>query len=70
MQSVKLNDSLAIVNRNLRSLCKDYEVEMEKGYFPYKFCTKETLFYYGKTPSIKYYNNITLEDYNLLYKDV
>ena len=70
IQSVKLQDSVAILPRDLRSLCKDYEVEVEKGLFPYNFCTKDTLFYIGKTPDISYYNNISQEDYNLLYKEV
>jgi len=70
IQSVRLQDSVAILPKDLRSLCKDYEVEVEKGLFPYNFCTKDTLFYTGKTPDISYYNNISQEDYNSLYKEV
>lgn len=70
IQSVKLQDSVAILPNDLRSLCKDYEVEEEKGLFPYSFCNKYTLFYIGKTPDISYYDNISQKDYDLLYKEV
>jgi hypothetical protein len=68
--SVTLQDSAAILPNSLRNLCKHYQVETQKGFFPYNFCTKNTLFYVGRTPNISYYNNIKQEDYKELYKDI
>ena len=70
VRTVKIQDSAAILPRNLRDLCKDYNVEIIKGYFPYDFTTKDTLFYIGKTPDINYYNEIEIKDYMDLYKEV
>ena len=67
---VKILDSVAILPRSLRDLCNDYKVDIAKSYFPYLFCTKDTLFYKGRTPDISYYNDITVEDYNNLYREV
>lgn len=69
-QTLTLKDSAAILPRDLRSLCKDFEVEIVKGFFPYNFCTKDTLFYTGKTPNITYYNSIPQETYDELYKEI
>lgn len=70
VRMVKILDSVAILPRSLRDLCKDYDVEISKSYFPYLFCTKDTLFYKGKTPDISYYKDISLEDYNSLCREV
>jgi DNA polymerase family B len=67
---VKIQDSAAILPRNLRDLCKDYKVEIVKSYFPYGFTNKNTLFYIGKTPDINYYDNIEIKEYMNLYKEV
>nr|AAO37819.1 DNA polymerase [Blumeria hordei] len=67
---VKISDSYTILPRSLRDLCKDFNVEIAKSYFPYLFCTKDTLFYKGKTPDISYYVNITNDDYQILYREV
>lgn len=68
IRKITLQDSIAIIPGNLRDLCKDYEVKYEKSYFPYTFCTRQTLFYKGNTPDISYYENIPVEEYNNLYK--
>lgn len=68
--NVTLQDSAAILPNTLRNLCKHYQVDTEKGFFPYDFCTKDTLFYIGKTPNIDYYNGITQEGYDSIYKDI
>ena len=70
LRTVKILDSVTILQRSLRDLCKDYNVEISKSYFPYLFCTKDTLFYIGKTPDISYYKDISIEDYNNLYREV
>lgn len=48
IHTVNIKDSVAILPRDLRSLCKDFEVETEKSFFPYNFCMKDSLFYVGK----------------------
>lgn len=70
VRTVKIQDSAAILPRKLRDLCKDYKVEIVKSYFPYDFTNKDTLFYIGKTPDIKYYVDIEIKDYMKLYKEV
>lgn len=42
---VIINDSLAILPGQLRQLGKDFEVEVQKTYFPYNFCRRDTVFY-------------------------
>jgi len=68
-RSIIIKDSFAILPSDLRTLCKNYNVDTKKGYFPYNFCTKNTLYYVGQTPNINYYNDITQEIYNTLIKD-
>ncbi len=46
VRSVKLLGSLAVLPKDLRSLCRDYQIEISKSYFPYLFCNKYTLFYF------------------------
>src|SRR6267378_427235 len=70
IRTVKIQDSAAILPRSLRDLCNDYKVDTVKSYFPYDFTTKNTLFYVGQTPDIHYYNDIKIEDYMNLYKDL
>jgi DNA polymerase type B, organellar and viral len=70
VRTVKIQDSAAILPRELRKLCKDYNVDIVKSYFPYDFTNKNTLFYIGKTPDMKYYNEIEIKDYMDLYKEI
>jgi hypothetical protein len=66
IRKVKILDSYCVLPSCLRKLCKDYKVEVSKGYFPYKFSSEKTLFYIGKTPDISYYNNIPIDMYKHL----
>jgi hypothetical protein len=68
-RSVTIMDSLAILPRSLRDLCRDYKVENPKSYFPYEFSIDNNLFYIGKTPSINYYVDIPESEYNNLVKE-
>jgi hypothetical protein len=70
IRRVKIHDSATILTNNLRDLCEAYGVEIGKSFFPYEFCNKDTLFYIGSTPDIKFYNNIPYEEYKSLYKEV
>lgn len=70
IRTIKLHDSAAILANTLADLCKSYGIKNKKGNFPYIFCNEDTLFYVGSTPDIKFYNNISKEQYKLLYKEV
>lgn len=69
VRTLKLQDSLAILPKSLKDLCEDYNTVISKGLLPYTFCKKDTLFYLGKTPTISYYEDIKVEQYNSLYKE-
>lgn len=66
-----IRDSLGILTDSLRNLCKSYGVDksIEKGDFPHDFANENTLFYIGKTPKYKYYEDLDKEIYNESKKD-
>src|SRR5271156_660750 len=61
-------DSYLILPSSLRKLAINFNVE-NKGVFPYAFVNyiNIPLDYIGIVPDIKYFNNISLEDYNQYY---
>lgn len=63
---ITILDSLAMLTSKLITLGKDFEVTCLKSKFPYSFMTEDTLFYQGNTPDISYYEDISLDEYNLL----
>lgn len=67
--SVKLLDSLLLLNKSLRTLAIDFNCKITKGYFPYEFVSAGTLNYIGVTPEIKYFNDISIENYNKINID-
>ncbi len=55
---------------SLRDLCKAYEVNITKSFFPYSFVNEDTLWYKGKTPAKTYYpSNLSDKEYNKLVKE-
>ena len=68
MRTVTILDSLAILPRSLRDLCRDYNVE-NKGIFPYTFAKSENLFYKGTTPNVIYYHDIIKDEYEKLLSE-
>ena len=69
--AVNILDSYCILTDSLKNLCSKYELPVSKGEFPYKFASKDTLFYTGVTPSINYYNNsVSPEVYKSIKKDI
>jgi hypothetical protein len=48
---VKFQDSYLLIKGSLRNLCKDFEVETDKQYFPYDFVNQGNLEYVGPKPS-------------------
>lgn len=51
---------------SLNKLAKSFYVE-DKTIFPYNFVSKENIEnnYSGQVPALKYFDNLTLEEYNL-----
>lgn len=62
-------DSLNILPGSLRNLAKDFNVINQKGYFPYSFVNKNNLNYKGETPDIKYFNDLSVNEYNEIYSN-
>jgi DNA polymerase type B, organellar and viral len=48
---------------SLDILSKDFEVGIEKGFFPYKFVNKNNLNYIGETPSMFFYTFTDISEY-------
>jgi hypothetical protein len=42
---------------DLRTTCKEFKLEKEKGVFPYKFPNADNLDYIGECPELKYWNS-------------
>jgi len=60
---IKLLDSLHLLKDNLRNVLKSYECDILKGIFPYRFMSKEKLFYLGRKPELNFYDGIDLNEY-------
>lgn len=64
--SFTILDSYAMMPDKLINLGKDFEVATIKTPFPYKFAIQDHLFYEGDLPTIDYYGDITLKEYDSL----
>lgn len=61
-------DSLLLLPSSLKKLAKEFNV-INKGIFPYRFINEiKSLNYIGEVPGLKYFDNVSLEDYNVYYK--
>ena len=56
--SIKLVDSLLLLQSSLDKLCKTFNTNVKKTYFPYTFVNKHNLWYIGNKPDIKYYKDV------------
>jgi DNA polymerase type B, organellar and viral len=61
---VTFKDSLKLLIVSLRNLAKSFGVDTQKGIFPYTFVNENNLDYIGPVPDIKYFNNISKNEYN------
>ena len=59
-----LRDSNLVIPGSLSKLAKTFGCETQKGQFPYKFVTKDTLAYVGDKPAINFYEGISIEEYS------
>ena len=68
--SIKIVDSRNFLPESLDELCKSFDTPVKKGYFPYNFVSRNSLFYKGIKPEYSYYDLINkskvmpIEDYN------
>jgi hypothetical protein len=63
---INVLDSNLMIKGSLRNLCKHFDCLVQKGYFPYRFVSSNTLDYVGEIPSIKYFDCLSLDKYNEL----
>nr|YP_008965457.1 hypothetical protein [Rhynchosporium secalis]AHC02414.1 hypothetical protein [Rhynchosporium secalis] len=68
--SLVIQDSYCVLTSSIEKLSKDFGVNTSKTLFPYKFSTWNHLEYIGSTPTIDYYDNISMEQYNKLYTEI
>lgn len=61
---ITFKDSLKMLIVQLRNLGKVFGVETQKSIFPYTFVNENNLNYIGEVPDIKYFDNITINEYN------
>jgi DNA polymerase type B, organellar and viral len=61
---IVFRDSLKILLASLRKLAKVFGVDTQKSIFPYSFVNENNLDYIGPVPDFKYFDNITIKEYN------
>lgn len=64
MMKIKILDSFQLLKDSLRNVLKSFDCEILKGIYPYRFMSKDKLFYLGNKPELKYYDGIDLNEYN------
>jgi len=67
--SISFLDSLMLLSGSLNKLGKDFECNNTKGHFPYKFISKDNLFFIGRTPDLYFFENMTNVEYNSIYSE-
>jgi len=61
---IKILDSLKLIPSNLDNIGKEMLNVKGKDIFPHNFINYNNLFYEGKVPDIRFFNNINKDDYN------
>ena len=59
-------DSLNLLNLSLDKLTQEFNIEIRKGNFPHTFVNRNTLNFIGHKPDFYFYNNLNINDYNLI----
>jgi hypothetical protein len=62
-KTIIFKDSYLLLPLSLRMLCKAFNVDVPKGYFPFKLTN---IFYTGVIPRFEYWTGITLSEYGLI----
>jgi hypothetical protein len=61
---ITLKDSLYLLITSLIKLGKSFGIDTQKSIFPHNFVNENNLDYIGEVPDIKYFDDITLDEYN------
>jgi len=61
---IAFRDSLQLLIYPLRDLAKSFGVNTQKSIFPYTFVNENNLDYIGEVPEFKYFDGITINEYN------
>ena len=62
-KEIILLDSLQMIPHSLENILISFNCSINKGYFPYDFVNSQNLNYIGNKPNIKYYKNISEQEY-------
>lgn len=62
-------DSILLLKSSLRRLDEDFEASILKTEFPHKFLKIENLYYIDSTLFIYYFNDISDDNYNVLFRN-
>lgn len=62
---IRFRDSIQLIPGSLRRLSEVFNVEYKKGFFPYKFMTRDNVNYVGPRPDYTYFSGMSREDYEL-----
>jgi hypothetical protein len=62
--NITFKDSLKMLIVSLRNLGKVFGVDTQKSIFPYNFVSENNLDYIGPVPDFKFFDNITIDEYN------
>lgn len=65
-KTIIFKDSYLLLPNSLRNLCSAFNIELPKGYFPFKLIN---IYYTGILPAFEYWTGIDLKTYNELLKD-
>lgn len=61
---INMRDSFLLLPVSLRSLAKQFNVDVLKGNFPFEFVTKDKINYIGKVPNLKFFQDLSEKEYN------
>jgi hypothetical protein len=61
---LNFRDSYLLLLNSLSKLCKSFNLENSKSIFPHLFVNENNLGFVGEVPDFKYFQNITLNEYN------
>jgi len=65
---IHFRDSLQILKSSLDKLGKNFQIETLKSNFPHRFVNEVELDYIGTMPDFKYFDKLTLEEYDNMCK--
>ena len=67
--NIKIVDSLNFLAASLDKLCKTFDTEIKKSYFPYSYVNINNLEYIGDKPNIEHYKHIIKDEYNEILEE-